>query len=148
MPMVRDLVVLAALIVTLSGCSVAREKARLTFDSHVLVAGRTRSEVEKVFGRPDSVAENSDIVVARYSTGRVDELGKQTLAYSHVGADLFTGGAYELIDPAAVSENENKIIIVSYRGDRIFGDVQVVCASHNREQKYYPGLVCSQVMQG
>jgi len=143
-----NLVMPAMLVVGLGGCSIARENVRLTFDYHVLEAGRTRAEVEKEFGRPDSVTQENDRIVARYRTGRVDDIAKEELTASRKGLDLFTVGAGELFDPAAVSENESKVLIVSYEDNRIVGDIHVTCASHTQERKYYRGFTCSPIMQG
>jgi hypothetical protein len=143
-----NLVVPAMLVVGLGGCSIARENVRLTFDYHVLEAGRTRAEVEREFGRPDSVTQENDRIVARYRTGRVDDIAKEELTASREGLDLFTVGAGELFDPAAVSENESKVLIVSYQDSRIIGDVHVTCASRAIDRKYYRGFTCSPIMQG
>jgi hypothetical protein len=148
MPSRRVLALAIVSITVLSGCSIAREKARLTFDYHVLEAGRTRSEVEKEFGKPDSLINENDRIIARYSTIRVDDYGKDALAASRVGLDIFTVGAGELFDPAALSENENKVFIVGYQDGRVAGDVLVTCPPRGIERKYYRGFTCSTVMQG
>jgi hypothetical protein len=144
----RALIFPAVLMCALGGCSVAREKVRLTFDYHVLDAGKARAEVEKQFGKPDLVSGEGDYIVARYRTIRVDEKAKETLAFSRVGLDLFTVGVGELLDPAALSENESKVLIVNYKEDRVVGDVYVECAFRGTQRKYYPGFTCSAILQG
>jgi hypothetical protein len=134
--------------VGLGGCSVAREKVRLTFDYRVLELGTARADVEKEFGKPDQVSSEGGLAVARYSTTRVDDHGKESLAFSRIGVDVFTVGVGELLDPAALSENESKVFTVHYRDGRIVGDVYVTCASRGTERKYYRGFTCSAVMQG
>jgi len=103
------------LLIGLGGCAVAREEARLTFNDHILQPGEPRAEVERAFGKPDSVVDRNGREVVRYSTSKVDDGARHKLASSRAGIDLFTLGAFEIADPVAMSEDERKIFTITYQ---------------------------------
>ena len=66
-------------------------------------------------------------------------------------ADLFTLGAYEVIDPVGLTENESKTLTITYDPQQRIKDVTVRCRSGDSSKmnvRYRRGFVCSQVLQG
>jgi len=139
----------------LAGCSIAREDMRGTYDYKRVTPGEKKEAIEQEIGSPDEIdsLENGN-TRAIYSTSRVDESTKQSLIGTREGLDLFTAGAFELMDPFAISEDQSKVFTVFYGSDGVTLRVFVVCP-HNTPQRTIEippspqyGISCTSFLRG
>ena len=135
----------------LASCTLARESVRSTFDADVLRPGTDRAAVDREFGRPDAIGPVNGGTRATYSTGRVDESAKSALLAQRQFVDLVTLGVGEAFDPAALSEDEGKMLLVTFNASDKIVSVAVICASGNLKgtpRPYYKGFICSPTTNG